>query len=126
TGNTLEKRHDSGTGVKAVLIHAPCLQGTTGYVKDLRRLTLREALGLQVAILRKQVCAFDAIPALVARLTVSLCLLVDCAHSDLLVPSFALVYVMQRMARSLSSFNPSWCRVYGLCGALSEAKWPTR
>src|SRR5262249_17940373 len=68
TGNTLEKRHDSGTGVQAVLIHAPCLQGATGDVQHLGRLALGEPLGVSFAISFKQLSALKARPALIAIL----------------------------------------------------------
>jgi hypothetical protein len=47
---------------------------------------LGDPLGLQVAIPRKQLSAFEAIPALVASLIVTLRILDDCSHSYLLTP----------------------------------------
>ena len=66
TGNTLEKRHNSGTGVQAVLIHTPCLQGATGYVQPLGRLALGEPLGVSLALSFKQLSTLAARPALIA------------------------------------------------------------
>ena len=84
TGNTAEKCRDNGTCIEAVRIRSPRLQRAAGHVQCLGRLTLRETLRLESAILRKQVCAFEAMPALVAILVVLLRLLHYCAHSDLL------------------------------------------
>jgi hypothetical protein len=89
TGHTLEKRHKSGTGIKAVLVHAPCLQCAAGYVKHLGRLTLGDTLGVQSTIPRKQVRAFEASPALVAIIIVTLLVLDYRFHSSLLFQPFA-------------------------------------
>ena len=105
--DALEKRDDSGACIEAFVVRPPGLQGAAGDLKDLRRVTLGEALSLQIAIPLKQTRAFDAIPALVVIIVASLRILDDCAHSDLLCPPFALVYMMQRMARSLVGFNTS-------------------
>ena len=73
------------------MVGSPGLQCAARDVKHLGRLTLGEALGLQMAISLTQRSAFDTIPALVAIL-VALCLILhDCAHSDLLCPPLALV-----------------------------------
>ena len=101
----MEKRHDSGTSVEAVWVRVPRLQRAARHVKPLRRLTLGEALGCEIAILRKEVSPFDAIPALVAIIVASLRLLDDRSHRYLLRPSFAFVFVMAKDARELSRFN---------------------
>ena len=103
----MEKRDDSGACIEAFVLRPPGLQGAAGDLKDLRRVTLGEALSLQIAIPLQQTRAFAALPALVAIIVASLRILDDCAHSDLLCPPFALVYMMQRMARSLVGFNTS-------------------
>ena len=54
TGNTLKKGHNRGTGIKAVLVQAPRLQGAARYVKHLGRLTLGDTLVVQTTILCKQ------------------------------------------------------------------------
>jgi hypothetical protein len=61
-----EKRDDSETRIEALLVRLPHLKRATGNVKHLRGLPLGDVVGLQVAILCKQVSAVDAIPALVA------------------------------------------------------------
>jgi hypothetical protein len=88
--NAVKKCYDSGTRVQA-LVHPPCLKRATGHVERLGRLTLGEALGLQIVILLKALRAFNAIPALVAIIAVALCILDDCAHSYLLFQPFALM-----------------------------------
>src|SRR5262245_34525723 len=109
--DALEKRDDGGTFIEAFVVRPPGRQGTAGDLKDLRRVTLGETLSLQGAIPLKQTRAFDAIPALVTSIVASLRLWDDCAHSDLLCPPFALVSMLQRMARSLVGFHTSWWRV---------------
>jgi len=84
TGDTVKKCHDRGPRLEALLIRPPCLQRATGSLKHLGGLTLGDALGLQVAIPRKQRSAFEAIPALGAIIVVPLRLWHDCAHRDLL------------------------------------------
>jgi hypothetical protein len=49
-GLLLKKRHDPRTGIEAVLVQAPRLQCAARHVKHLRRLTLGDALGVQVAV----------------------------------------------------------------------------
>ena len=106
TGDTVKKGHDRGTLVEALLVRPPRLQRAAGHVKHLGRLTLGEPLGLQIAILLKQVSAFDAIPALVAILIASLLVLDYCSHSDLLFTSFAFVYVMAKDGEVAFWFQP--------------------
>ena len=50
TGDTVKKRHDSRTLVKAVCIRMPRLQCAAGYGKPLGRLPLGKALGFEIAI----------------------------------------------------------------------------
>jgi hypothetical protein len=85
TGDTVKKRDDRRTRIEALLVRPPRLKGTAGHVQSLSCLTLREALGLQVAILRKSLRTFDAIPALVALIIATLRILDDCAHRYLLL-----------------------------------------
>jgi hypothetical protein len=68
TGTTVEKHHNRGTGIEAVLVRAPRLQRTAGHGQPLGRLTLGEALGVPITILPQQRSAFEALPALVAIL----------------------------------------------------------
>jgi hypothetical protein len=46
----LKKLNDRGTRIEALLVRPPCLQRGAGYVQDLGSLTLRDALGMQIAI----------------------------------------------------------------------------
>ena len=85
TRNTLEKRHDRGTGIEAVRVRSPRLQRTAGHVKPLGRLTLGPPLDFQIAIPRKQVSVFEALPSLVAISMATWRLLDDGAHSSLLL-----------------------------------------
>ena len=87
TGHAVKKRHDRGTRIEALLVRPPRLQRAAGHVKHLGRLTLGDPLGLQIAIPRKQVSAFEALPALVAILVASLRVLDYVAHSYLLFRS---------------------------------------
>jgi hypothetical protein len=91
TGDTVKKRDDCRTLIEALLVRPPRLKGTAGHVQHLGCLTLREALGLQVTILRKSLRTFDAIPALVALIIATLRLWDDSSHSDLLLTPFAYV-----------------------------------
>jgi len=62
-------------------------------------------LGCEIAILRKEVSPFDAIPALVAIIVASWRLLDDRSHSYLLWPSFAFVFVMAKDGEGAFSFQ---------------------
>ena len=85
------------------------------------------AFNLSVTITRcTQLSACDAIPALMALLVASLRLLDYCAHSDLLVPLFACGYTMAKDGEVACWFQPFVVSSYGLSGAVSESKWPTR
>ena len=106
TRHTVKKRHDRWTRIEALLVRPPRLQRATGHFKHLGRLTLGEALGVQVALLRQQVSAFKALPALVTILVALLFLLDYRSHSDLLVPSFALVCVMAKDGEVAFWFQP--------------------
>ena len=79
----MEKRHESGTGIEAVLVRSPRLKRTAGHVKHLDCLTLGHILDFQIAIPRKQVSVFDAILALVTFLIATVLVLDDGAHSYL-------------------------------------------
>jgi hypothetical protein len=48
------------------------------------------------------------------------------AHSDLLCPSFAFVFVMAKDGEVAFPFQPCEGSSRGLSGAIIEAKWPTR
>ena len=85
TWHALEKRHDRGTLVQALLIRTPCLQRATRHLKHLSSLTLGDPLGVQRAILLTQLSAFEASPALVAIFVAALLILYYCSHSYLLV-----------------------------------------
>ena len=106
TGDAVKKRHDRGTRIEALLVRPPRLQRAAGHVKHLGRLTLGEPLGLQIAILLKQLSAFDAIPALVAILIASLLVLDDCSHSYLLFHPSPCVYVMAKDGEVAFWFQP--------------------
>src|SRR5882724_12276245 len=116
TGSTLEKRHDRGTGIEAVLVRAPRLQRTAGHVQPLGRLTLGDPLDVQLTIPRKQGRAFEARPALVTILIATLLVLDYRCHRDLLVQPFAFQSCWRRTARWLSGFNPYGCRVAEFLG----------
>ena len=116
TGTTVEKRPDRGTRIEAVLVCPPRLQCAAGHVKHLGGLTLGCALSVQVAILRKQVSAFDARPAFVASIVAMGLTLAYRFHSSLLFKPFACISCWLRMARELSDFNPDGCRVAELLG----------
>jgi hypothetical protein len=106
TGDAVKKRHDDGTRIEVFLVRPPRLQRAAGHRKHLGRLTLGEALGLQVARRRKQRSACEAIPALVAIL-VALVLLLDYrSHSDLLFQSFAFVGVTAKDGEVAFWFQP--------------------
>src|SRR5262245_20220986 len=85
TGHAVKKRDDHRAGIEALVVCLPCLQGTAGHLQHLGRLTLREPLGLQVAILRKQLRPLNTMPALGALLIATLRLLDDRSHSSLLL-----------------------------------------
>ena len=85
TWHALEKRHDRGTLVQALLIRTPCLQRATRHLKYLSGLTLGDPLGMQLAIPLTQLGAFEASPALVAIFVAALLILYYCSHRYLLV-----------------------------------------
>ena len=124
--HTVKERRDSRTRIKALLVRAPRLQRGTRHLKHRGRLTLGDPLGFEIAIPRKQVSAFDAIPALMAILVASLRRLDYCAHSDLLCPPCAFVYVMAKDGGVAFWFQPFVVSSCGLSRAVRESKWPTR
>jgi len=71
----------AGQASRRSWVRAPRLQCAARHVKPL---TLGGALGCEIAIRRKAVSSFDAIPALVAIIVASLRLLDDRSHSYLL------------------------------------------
>ena len=85
TWHALEKRHDRGTRVQALLIRTLCLQRATRHLKYLSGLTLGDPLGMHLVRPLTQLGAFEASPALVAIFVAALLILYDCPHSYLLV-----------------------------------------
>lgn len=88
-------------------------------------LTLGEPSRLQSALLLPYLSLFEAIPAVVAIRVASLRRLDDGAHSDLLCPPFALVYVMAKDGRVASWLQPFVRSSHGFSGAVIDTKWPT-
>jgi hypothetical protein len=125
TGHTVKKRHDSRTLVEALLVRPPRLQRAPRHLKHLGRLTLGDALGLQIAIPLKKVSAFEAIPALVLIIVASLRLLDYRAHSYLLLQPFAFVFVMAKDDEGACWFQLFAVSSHRLSGAVIETKWPT-
>jgi hypothetical protein len=60
---TVKKGDDSRVRVEALLIGPPGLQGASGHLKRLGRLTQGESLGLQSKILIEEVSTLGSIPA---------------------------------------------------------------
>jgi len=106
TGNTVEKSHDNWTRIEALLVRAPRLQRAAGHVQRLGRLTRRETLRLEIAILCIPLSAFEAMPALVAILVASLLSIDYRSHSYLPVSSFAFVLVMAKDGEVAFWFQP--------------------
>jgi hypothetical protein len=77
-------------------------------------------------VLLKESSPFEATPALAAILVASLRLLDSCTHSDLLFPPFAFVYIMAKDGEVAFWLQPFMESGYGLTGAVSKTKWPTR
>jgi len=88
-GHTVKKCHDSGTGIQALLVRLPRLQCAAGNLKPRGGLPLRDALGLEITILRKQIGTFEALPALVAIIVASGLILDYCSRRCLLLCEFA-------------------------------------
>ncbi len=125
-GDARKKCPDRGTRVEARLVGPPRLQRRAGHRKHPGRLTLGDTFGLQRMVLRQQLCACEAIPALGALLVASLRLLDSRSHSDLLLPSCALAFVMAKDGEVACWFQPFAGSSHGLSGSVLEAKWPTR
>jgi hypothetical protein len=85
----VKKGHDRRTRIEAFLIRTPRLQRATGNRQDLGGLTLGDTLGLQLAIPRTQVSAFEAPPAVVAIIIATVRVLENRCHSSLLFQPFA-------------------------------------
>ena len=81
---------------------------------------------MHTIILPPQVSAFEAILALMAILVASRCILDDCDHSYLLVPSFVFVYEMVKDGEVACWFQPRVVSSYAGSGAVHENKWPMR
>ena len=116
TGNAMKKGHDRRTRVEACLIRAPRLQRAAGHCQNLGCLTLGDTLGLQRAIPRPQVSAFDTRPALVAIIIATLLVLENRCHSSLLCQPVACTSSWLRMARERAGFNPDSWRVAAFLG----------
>jgi hypothetical protein len=76
-------------------------------------------------VLLKESSPFEAIPVVVAIRVAPLYLLDYCAHSDLLFPPFAFVYVMAKDGEVACWFQPFMGLRHGLTGAVSKTEWPT-
>jgi hypothetical protein len=96
----LRNGYGGGLGTDATPVRA------TRYVKHLSRLTLGDTLGVHTITLPLQVSAFEAILALMAILVTSWCILDDCTHNYLLVPSFVFVYEMVKEGEVAWWFQP--------------------
>jgi hypothetical protein len=81
---------------------------------------LGHPLDCQSTILRQQVHAFEAIPALVAIIMASLYVLDYCAHSYLLLPPFAFVCVMVKDGEVAFWLQPFVVSSHYLPGAVIE------
>jgi len=102
----VEKGHDGGMFVKTFLIRPPGLKRATRNLKGLGRLTQREPLGLQSAILIEEVSALGAIPAWGAIL-IALCFGLDNgSHCDLLVLILRLCIDMAKDGEVAYAFQP--------------------
>jgi len=102
----VEKGHDGGMFVKTFLIRPPGLKRAARNLKGLGRLTQREPLGLQSAILIEEVSALGAIPAWGAIL-IALCFgLDDGSHCDLLVLILRLCTDMAQDGEVAYAFQP--------------------
>src|SRR5262245_41481538 len=84
TGDALKALAHLGAGIQPRLPSAPRWPRSAGDPDRLGCLTLREPLGLQIAVLVKQFGASDPIPSLCAISIVTLCVMDDSAHSYLL------------------------------------------
>jgi hypothetical protein len=96
TEDAMKKRHDRGILIKVLLVRPPGLQGTTGHVEHLGRLTLEHPLGFELAIALKLPRPFEALPALMVIRIATLRVWDDRSHSYPLLRSFACVRVMAK------------------------------
>jgi hypothetical protein len=119
----LEKCDTSRACIEALMVRPPGLQGAAGDGQDLRRLTLREARRLQMAILLKQTRTFDAMPALVTILGASVRILDYCAHSDLATLRLDLHEAKDGEVACWLQYGV--VSNHGWAGVLSNIKWPT-
>jgi hypothetical protein len=78
-----------GTDVEAVIPRPPGLKGRSGNLQLLSNLTLGQALGSQLTILREEVRTFESIPAWLAVIVALVRILAYGSHSDLLCQSLA-------------------------------------
>ena len=95
------------------------------YLKHLGRSTL-DTLGVHTILLLPQVSAFEVILALMAILVASWCLLNDCAHNYLLIPSFVFVYEMVKDGEVACWFQLWMVLSHAGSGAIRENQWPMR
>ena len=77
------------TDIEGVVPYAPGLQGGSGHLKLLSRLTLRDPLSLQLKIVLKQVSSLETVPARLALRVALWLVLDDGSHRDLLCQSLA-------------------------------------
>jgi len=102
----VEEGHDGGMFVKTFLIRPPSLKCAARNLKCLGRLTQREPLDLQSAILVEEVSTLGAIPAWGAIL-MALCFgLDDGSHCDLLVLILRLCLDMAKDGEVAYAFQP--------------------
>jgi hypothetical protein len=86
----LKELGDLGAYIEGVMPEAPGLQGGSGNLKLLSRLTLGHALGSQLTIVLEEVRTFESIPAWLAVRVALLRVLDDGSPSDLLGQALAL------------------------------------
>jgi hypothetical protein len=106
TGNPVEQSHDNWTRSAALLGRAPRWQRAAGHGPRLGRWTRRETLRLAIAILGIPLSACEAMPALVAILVAAWLSRDSRSHSDLLVASFAFVWVLAKDGEVAFWFQP--------------------
>ena len=80
------------TYIKGVVPEAPGLQGRSRHLELFGGLTFGDALGSQLPILLKEVCAFQSIPTGLAFGVTLLLIVDDGSHSDLLCQALACVW----------------------------------
>jgi len=84
SGTALKESGHIGTDIKGLMPCAPGLKSGSGNLKLLSRLTLGQALGLQLTIVLEEVRTFESIPPWLTAIVALLRVLDDDSHSDLL------------------------------------------